>query len=150
VKRGELQGEKEEIPQGFVWRVELPVDAPPVVDAEATTAPQAASVLAEDALEAARLRERVDGLERLVGELQGERDAWQAQAQRHEDAARELRILVRQAQELSRALPGTAGGGEPRDPATSAAQPSGAAPQTATYAAGHGLWQRLRRLLGSV
>jgi len=116
LKRGKLSGEKEETPQGFVWRVELPVEARIVPPAEATTAAQAASVLVEDALEAARLRERVAGLERLVGELQGERKAWQAQAERHEDAARELRILVRQAQELSHSLQATAGGGE-HDPA---------------------------------
>jgi len=148
LKRGELAGEREKTPQGFVWRVELPVEARIVPPAEATTAAQAASVLVEDALEAARLRERVDGLERLVGELQSERDAWQAQAQRHEDAARELRILVRQAQEFSRALPETAGGDAPRNPVIG--KPVGDAPHADAHAAGQGLWQRLRRILGGV
>ena len=50
-------------------------------------------------------RERVAGLERLSEELKHERDAWKDQASRHEVAARELRILVQQAQALARALP---------------------------------------------
>lgn len=40
-----------------------------------------------------------------VDEPRGERDAWNAQAERNEVAARELRILVQGAQALARALP---------------------------------------------
>jgi len=98
LKRGELQGEKEEIPQGFVWRVELPADAlPSPPDSSATVDPTA------DAVELAQLRERAAGLERLADELQSERDAWREQAQRDGDAARELRVLLRN--EQMRALP---------------------------------------------
>ncbi len=42
-------------------------------------------------------------------ELRGDRDAWKAQAERHEEAARELRILVQGAQALARALPANVG-----------------------------------------
>lgn len=148
LKRGELMGERQPAPRGFVWLVELPGDAQPITaSVEMTGAAQAASVLVEDALESARLRERVEGLERLVGELQGERDAWQAQAERHEDAARELRILVRQAQEMGRALPATTGGSAPRDTVTEGSQPSGSAPRLGGQVFGQGLWQRLRRFL---
>jgi hypothetical protein len=150
LKRGELGGEQEATPQGFVWRVEVPVETQPTAPAEATNAAQAASVLVEDALEAARLRERVDGLERLVGELRGERDAWQAQAERHEGAARELRILVRQAQELSRALPATADSSNPHDHGSGRAETAPPIPRSGGQSIGDVLLRRLRRLLGGV
>ncbi len=68
LKKGELVGEKEPTPQGYEWRIVLPVD-----ESDATMP---------------------------------ERDAWRAQAQRSGEAERELRILLRQAQEL--ALPAKA------------------------------------------
>ncbi len=150
LKSGELAGERQPAPRGFVWLVELPSDVHSTsTPAEMTGAAQAASVLVEDALEAARLRERVDGLERLVGELRGERDAWQAQAERHEDAARELRILVRQAQEVGRLLPGTPGNAHVPEATTGAFQAPDAMPQTRGLTIGLGIWQRLRRLFSN-
>jgi len=110
LRGGELAGERRQTPQGFLWLVELPVDVQPAPPAEPANAAQVASVLMEDALEAVRLRERAEGLERLVGELQGERDAWRAQAQRDGEAARELRVLLQN--EQLRALPQDA---TPRD-----------------------------------
>jgi len=90
LKTGELAGEKVKTAQGLAWRVELPPNAPP--------APP--DIIAAAAVELARLRERVSGLERLADELQSERDAWREQAARDGDAARELRILLRHAQAL--------------------------------------------------
>jgi len=99
LKSGELAGEREKTPQGFVWRVELPQDAP----GEPASAEASPGATAGDDIERARLRERIAGLERLAEELQGERDAWREQAQRDGEAARELRVLLRN--EQMRALP---------------------------------------------
>lgn len=78
-------------------------------------------------------------------ELRDERDAWKAHAERHEEAARELRILVQGAQALARALsanvevaPETHAEASGRD---ERARMADDAPST---------WQRLRRRLGSV
>ena len=90
LKHGELAGERAKTPQGFVWRVELPQE--PAGEAEGT-APESAPAPG-DGIELARLRERVSGLERLADELRDDRDAWKVQAERHEEAARELRYLV--------------------------------------------------------
>jgi hypothetical protein len=97
LKKGELVGEKEPTPQGYEWRIILPRD-----ESDATE-PQGESVsspsLAGVAIELELLRERID-------ELKRERDDWKEQAQRSGEAERELRILLRQAQEL--ALPANA------------------------------------------
>ncbi len=106
MKKGELVGEKEPTPQGYEWRILLPVeeaDEPRLLEGAAETVGD----LVGDVVELAQLRERVAGLERLTDELTSERDAWRDQAARTEDAARELRILLRQAQML--ALPSNAG-----------------------------------------
>ena len=79
--------------------------------------------------ELATLRERVAGWERLGAELATERDAWRDQAARHEEAAQQLRTLVAQAQQLTRALPAGDDGAPPDQP-----------PRP-------GPWQRLRRRL---
>jgi len=84
LKRGDLQGEREKTPQGFVWRIILPRDA------SDATEPQGA------AIERELLRERLD-------ELRAERDAWRGQAQRSGEAERELRVLLRN--EQLRSLP---------------------------------------------
>jgi len=47
----------------------------------------------------------VADLEGLADESRGERDAWKAQAEWHEEAARERPLLVQGAQALARALP---------------------------------------------
>jgi len=96
LKKGELVGEKEPTPQGFEWRIILPREE------SDTTEPQGEPVTdshAGDAIELELLRERID-------ELKQERDDWKEQAQRSAEAERELRILLRQAQEL--ALPAKA------------------------------------------
>lgn len=94
LKKGELVGEKEPTPQGYEWRIVLPIEEEPQ---EAPGEPETSQ---GDAIERELLRERID-------ELKAERDAWREQAQRSGDAERELRILLRQAQEL--ALPAKAG-----------------------------------------
>jgi hypothetical protein len=91
LKKGDLVGEKEPTPQGFEWRIILP---PKESDAtEPQGEPETASH-AGDAIELELLRERID-------ELKQERDDWKEQAQRSAEAERELRILLRQAQELA-------------------------------------------------
>ena len=136
LKRGELTGEQETTPQGFVWRVALPI-------AEGAPEPPGAAETPGDAIELARLRERVIGLERLADELQGERDAWREQAARDGDAARELRILLRQAQALAQALPTHV------EPPSGVNTPDAPPPQEDSRVLGHrawlaGLWERLR------
>lgn len=96
MKKGELVGEKEPTPQGYEWRIVLPVE-----ESDATT-PESEPASAShqgDTIELELLRERID-------DLKEERDAWRAQAQRSGEAERELRILLRQSQEL--ALPAIA------------------------------------------
>ena len=99
LKRGELIGDREETPQGFVWRVELPI---------AESVPGSAQGTAADAIELAQLRERVAGLERLIDELAtrreeiaAERESWKEAAQRESEAAGEFRVLLRQARMLA-------------------------------------------------
>lgn len=97
MKKGELVGEKEPTPQGYEWRILLPVESD-----EPDTTPErepASASLQGVAIELELLRERID-------ELKAERDAWREQAQRSGEAERELRILLRQSQEL--ALPAKA------------------------------------------
>lgn len=137
LRSGELVGERQPTPQGFIWLVELLSDALPSASAEATGVAQAASALVGDALEGTRLQE----LERLVGELRGERDAWRGQAKRDEEAARELRILVRQAQSLAQALPATSGATE----AQSSSERLGASDIQSLRL---GTWRRLHKFLG--
>ena len=118
MRSGGLAATKRPTPQGFVWLVELPDDAPPGVRPP---------VVGDDT-EVARLRAQVDGLRELAGELRRERDDWREQAVKSDDAARELRVLVRQAQELARALP--AGDGYPGGaPPGRAAAPGPARPR---------------------
>lgn len=93
LKRGELTGEKEETPQGYVWRIQLPEE-------ESEPAP-AQEEPSGDAIERARLLERIEGLEKLTEELKGERDAWREQASEQALAAREMRVLLRNSQELA-------------------------------------------------
>lgn len=151
LRAGELAAEKVKTAQGLAWRVELPPDALPappdviaVVDAAA------------DAVELARLRERVAGLERLAEELQSERDAWREQAVRDGDAARELRILLRQAQALSQALPANVepanGSGDAKTPDAPQTRQEAPAAGVSSFAAAAAeprswlaaVWQRLR------
>lgn len=118
LKRGELESEQRANAQGFTWLVAMPAGSGAAEgvhgvsgthgvsdDGAAAVGAHEVSGAHEVALEATRLGERVAGLERLADELRGERDAWKAQAERHEEAARELRILVQGAQALARALP---------------------------------------------
>jgi len=82
------------------------------------------------------------GLERLANELKGERDAWKSQAERHEEAARELRILVQGAQALARALPANVeDASETHTEARRGDEASRMADGTSS------VWQRLRRRL---
>lgn len=101
LKKGELAGEKEPTPQGGEWRILLPVERDEPTPTPLERAAETVGGVVGDVVEIAQLRERVAGLERLTDELQGERDAWRDQAARAEDAARELRILLRQAQALA-------------------------------------------------
>jgi hypothetical protein len=93
--RGELPGEREPTPQGYRWVVLLPGTT------ERTPAPPGAGSPAD----AATLRERCAGLERLSAELAADRDAWRDRAAQDADAARELRVLLGRAQAFERAIP---------------------------------------------
>ncbi len=128
MKKGELVGEKEPTPQGYEWRILLPVD-----ESDATEPPEepvASPSLAGVAIELELLRERLD-------ELKAERDAWREQALRSGEAERELRILLRGAQEL--ALPAKA---MPQD------APESSSPISGVMRSEHGAKGWLARLLG--
>lgn len=140
LKSGDLQGTQEPIGSGaFRWMIEVPegatatgssADAQPASDA---TAPAQGLAVAEA---------RIDGLESLVEELRSERDAWRDQAAADRDAARELRILLRGAQEV--ALPA-----EIQDAQHSPTQRDQDHHQgESTTAAPEGFWSRLRWLFG--
>ena len=110
LRAGELAGEREPTPQGYRWVVLFPVtlEVPAVADPAPITGDdvhRSTSDTGTDVTELATLRERVAGLERLGAELAAERDAWRDQAARHEEAAQQLRTLVAQAQQMTRALP---------------------------------------------
>ncbi len=91
MKKGELVGEKEPTPQGYEWRIILPREESDVTEPQG----EPASVSHQgDAIKLELLRERID-------ELKQERDDWKEQAQRSGEAERELRILLRGAQELA-------------------------------------------------
>ena len=100
LKRGEIVGRKESTAQGFTWVIEVPANLEAAQPEQATSAHGGS-----DAFELVQLRERVAGLERLTTELAEDRNAWREQAARSEESARELRILVQQAQALAQALP---------------------------------------------
>ncbi len=139
LKRGELKGTQEPHGKsGYRWLVHLPdaaqADAPGLPPAEAYALAEA--------------RARIDGLERLIDELashrdklETERDDWKEAARRESDAARELRVLLKGAQDSTRALTATlephAGPG-PSEPSDA---PHGAAPALSA-------WERLRRWAG--
>jgi len=142
LKAGELEGRQE--PQGangYRWLVQLPDDAP--AETSATVPPSA------DAYELADARARIEGLERLIDELAGqrdkletERDDWKDAARRESEAARELRHLLAGAQESTRALTATL---EPLDATHGAQRPSETPDGTAPALSA---WERLRRWVG--
>ena len=148
LKAGELEGRQEPHgASGYRWLVQLPDDAP----AE-TPAPAPPSA---DAYELADARTRIEGLERLIDELAGqrdklgiERDDWKDAARRESEAARELRVLLKGAQDSTRALTATLEphtSPEPRDtphgPQAAPDAPHGDAPAMSA-------WERLRRWVG--
>jgi len=118
LKRGELQGRQERTAQGFTWVIEVPAILEASQPEQETPEGGGSS-----ALEIATLRERVAGLERLTTEFSKDRNAWREQAARSEESARELRILVQQAQ----ALPA---GDDARQDAYSASPAGPRAPET--------------------
>jgi len=156
LKSGVLTGEQRPGPNGTTWYVTLPTEA---VTAAIVAAPAEGD---GDDQDAARLRDERDAaLDRLItardemiAELRDERDAWREQATRHEEASRELRILVRNAQELSRALPASSGLDREDGPTTAQDATGGPIGRETTLSSGplqeppQNLWQRLRQLLG--
>jgi len=148
LKAGELEGRQEPHgASGYRWLVQLPDDAP--AETPATVAPSA------EAFELADARARIEGLERLIDEVAGhrdkletERDDWKDAARRESDAARELRVLLKGAQDSTRALTATLEphtSPEPRDtphgPQAAPDAPHGATPALSA-------WERLRRWAG--
>lgn len=129
LKKGELVGEKEPTPQGYEWRIVLPIEEEP------QEAPGEPETSRGDAIEAELLRERID-------ELKAERDAWREQAQRSAEAERELRVLLRQAQEL--ALPAKA------TPYDAPGAPESDSPVSGVMQEAHGSKGWLARLLGAL
>jgi transcriptional regulator of acetoin/glycerol metabolism len=159
LKSGALTGEQRPAPNGMTWYVTLPTEAvvAAIVDPPAEQAADANAKVVDASTVDRLLSERDAALERLIvarddmiAELREERDAWREQATRHEEAARELRILVRNAQELSRALPATTGL-DREDGSTAAPGAAGGhdQPPSPSQSPPQGLWQRLRQLLGT-
>jgi len=93
LKTGALVGEKRPTDAGMAWFVQLPAD----------TEPQHLRRVDQNELKA--LQDRVAYLEERNRDLVEDRDAWKGQAQRNDDANRELRVLLQQAQQLAGALP---------------------------------------------
>ena len=138
LKAGELTGRQEPHgASGYRWLVQLPDDAP--AETSATAPPSA------DAYELADGRARIEGLERLIDELASHRDKleterndWKEAARRESDAARELRVLLKGAQDSTRALTATLEPHAGPGPSAPADAPHGAAPALSA-------WARLRR-----
>lgn len=129
MKKGELVGEKEPTPQGYEWRILLPVEDS---DAQEPTTPASSASDKGDAIRLELLRERID-------ELKEERDAWREQALRSGEAERELRFLLRGAQEL--ALPAKA---TPQDVPGATQEPSRVSGNSQEKGAVRRLWHWLR------
>ena len=102
IRAGTLPAAKVATPQGFVWLVELAGDAQSVID----DAPQQDAAQAA-AIELALLQERLASADRMLDELRSDRDAWRERAQQDAEAAREMRVLLQQAQSIALALPAT-------------------------------------------
>jgi len=130
LKKGELVSEKEPTPQGYEWRIILPVDESDATEPQGE--PASSPSLAGVAIEVELLRERID-------ELKEERDVWREQAQRSGEAERELRILLRGAQEL--ALPAKA---MPQDASGATEGPSRVSGDSQEQGAVWWLWHWLR------
>jgi excisionase family DNA binding protein len=131
IKAGELEGQQEPMGSGFRWLVEVPEEAQAAPADERELGAAAA-----DAFELAALRERVEGLERLLSEVSADRDAWKDQARRSQVMAETAQRLAEGAQAL--ALPA----GEPEHTGT---------PQHGPEAPSGGresLRERIRRLFG--
>jgi len=151
LKAGELAGRQEpQGKQGYRWMVQLPDDPQDTPTAVGTAAP---GMHPAEAYELADSRARIEGLERLIDEigsqrekLERERDDWKAAARREGEASRELRHLLKGAQDSTRTLTATI---EPQ--VNTASQETRRTPQDAPDvpqgAPGPNLWERLRRLL---
>jgi excisionase family DNA binding protein len=127
IRAGVLPAAKVETPQGYVWLVELVVEQPEPGDATAAQDDRQAT-----AADLALLQERVAGAERMIDELRADRDAWRERAQQDAEAAREMRVLLQQAQSIALALPAK----------TEAPQPQA---QTIEQASAGGRWRWRRR-----
>jgi len=102
LKSGELVGEKETTPQGFVWRVELPADTPEVepraddgVPAPGITTPDPPpAAIGEETVELIQLRERMAATTETVVRLDAEvtylRDQLDQRGQELSQRSREL------------------------------------------------------------
>lgn len=104
--------------------------------------------LLADAYELADARARIEGLERLIDELAGQRDRLETERDDWKDAARELRVLLKGAQDSTRALTATL---EPLTIPELRDTPHGAqAAPDAPHGAAPALsaWERLRRWAG--
>jgi hypothetical protein len=108
LKAGELQGERQKTPQGFIWLISLPEDAP-----SEPTVPREPKV---DTVELMILHERLAGLERLleerghrVNELEAALAAEREAAISEREASAQLRVLLQQAQTLAGAVPASVG-----------------------------------------
>lgn len=136
IKAGEIPAQQEPMGSGYRWLVEVPDD--PETDTRARDMRSNAEGQASaDALELAALRERVEGLERLVDELAADRDHWREQAHRSQVMAETAQRLAERAQAL--ALPA----GEPETEHSGTNAPVGPQPPSA---ARESLRERLRRL----
>ncbi len=134
IKAGEIEAHQEPMGSGYRWLVLVPEGAQAEAGVAGDRGPGEA---AADALELVALRERVEGLERLVEEISADRDAWRDQARRSQVMAETAQRLAEGAQAL--ALP--AGG-----PETGARAPDAAVVNTTHSGPRESLRDRLRRL----
>jgi len=132
LKNGELVGEKETTPQGFVWRVALPADTPEVEPraddgvpaTEIITPSPPAAAISEATVELIQLRERmaatVETVTRLDAEVADLRERLTAERDRAAEERRRFDILIHDHLQQSEAL--TTGVGDQRQDAPGCAQ----------------------------
>jgi hypothetical protein len=100
LKRGEIEGQQQTTPQGFVWLIEVP-DEPPKVDVGtpdgANHVPMDAAYSTSDGIPKATLRE-LHRMEELIESLKDEVSALRSQLETKDRQIGELHVLLQHAQ----------------------------------------------------
>ena len=98
LRKGELQGEQEPTPQGFIWLIDIPESPRPgTAYADATAEPNGAQADAT-ASDASVTRELVEVLQRELGVRDKQLEVKDQQLETKDQQIRELHILLQQAQ----------------------------------------------------